>query len=192
MKTPDQIRRQTVPVKHYALRFALLGLVGGAAVWFGGWRHFHQEQSRRYWEYCGAAFKSSIPSLHQDGHLSAAKLRYTLMRFGNVEHFYDGEIIRQGWYPRGTQFPVRWARENAGIEPLYSRSAPLVYAPPFLLTLLTCALGLIGGAVADRRYRHRLICGVPFDGSGVATVSEYNKETKGAGMRYAVKAWRDR
>jgi hypothetical protein len=32
----------------------------------------------------------------------------------------------------------------------------------------------------------------PFNGSVVATVDEYNKEVKGDGMRYAVKAWKDR
>ena len=46
-KTPDQIRRETVPVKHTGLLYALLGGVLGAAVWFGSWSLLHQEQVRR-------------------------------------------------------------------------------------------------------------------------------------------------
>ena len=34
--------------------------------------------------------------------------------------------------------------------------------------------------------------GIPFDGSLVSTVDEYNREVNGDGMKYAVKAWKDR
>ena len=54
-KTPDQIRRETVPVKHSGLIYGFLGAVLGAAVWFGGWGLLHREQVKRYPEYCSAA-----------------------------------------------------------------------------------------------------------------------------------------
>jgi hypothetical protein len=68
----------------------------------------------------------------------------------------------------------------------------MVFKWPVTLTLFTFLTGLIWGLVADYRYRSSIIAGLPFDGSIVATVDEYNKEAKGDGMRYAVKPWKDR
>jgi hypothetical protein len=51
---------------------------------------------------------------------------------------------------------------------------------------------MISGLVSDYRYRSAVIAGIPFEGSQVATVDEYNRHTKGDGMKYVVKPWRDR
>ena len=53
-------------------------------------------------------------------------------------------------------------------------------------------VAFVWGLVADFRYRSAIIAGIPFDGSIVAKVDEYNKEVKGDGMAYAVKPWKDR
>jgi hypothetical protein len=68
----------------------------------------------------------------------------------------------------------------------------MVFKWPLSLTLLTLLGGAIWGLIADHRYRASIIAGLPFDGSVVTTVDEYNKEVKGDGIRYAVKAWKDR
>ena len=39
------------------------------------------------------------PQKHEAG-MSAEQLRYALLRYGNVDHRYDAEIIRHRWYPR--------------------------------------------------------------------------------------------
>jgi len=73
-KTPDQIRQQTVPVKHNGLIYGFLGGLLGAVVWFGGWALLHQEQVRRYPEYCSNAIKAEVgavslfgPQKHEPG-----------------------------------------------------------------------------------------------------------------------------
>jgi hypothetical protein len=78
------------------------------------------------------------------------------------------------------------------VKPIYSDSPALVFKWPLTLTLLTFLTALIWGLVADYRYRSSIIAGVPFDGSVVTTVDDYNQEVKGDGMRYAVKPWKDR
>jgi hypothetical protein len=60
------------------------------------------------------------------------------------------------------------------------------------LTLLTFLAAMISGLVSDYRYRSAVIAGIPFEGSQVAIVDEYNRHTKGDGMKYVVKPWRDR
>jgi hypothetical protein len=196
-KTPDQIRRDTVPVKHNGLIYGFLGGLLGAVLWFGGWGLLHQKQVRRYPEYCASAIQSNVGSLSLFGKqkkaegMSAAELRYTLLRFGNLDHSLDSAIIRHGWYPKKAS-PAPWVYENAVLKPVYSDSPALVFKWPFTLSLLTFLAALIWGLAADYRYRAAVIAGIPFDGSIVATVDEYNKETKGNGMRYAVTPWKDR
>jgi hypothetical protein len=75
---------------------------------------------------------------------------------------------------------------------VYSDSPALVFKWPLTLTLLTFLAALIWGLVFDYRYRSALIAGIPFEGSVVATVDEYSRETKGDGMKYVVKPWKDR
>ena len=123
--------------------------------------------------------------------MNGEELSYELMRYGNVDHRYDAEIIRHGRYPRGVN-PRVWVFENGNVEPIYSDAAAMVFKRPTSLTLLTILGCGIWGMVLDTRYRASIIAGLPFDGSIVATVSDYNKEVKGSGMRYAVKAWKDR
>ena len=115
-----------------------------------------------------------------------------MLRFGNEDHRYDAEILRRGWYPKEEKTPVVWIFYNGAVKPIYSDSAAMVWKWPLTLTLFTFLAGLIWGLVADHRYRTRVISGLPFDGSIVATVDEYNREVKGDGMKYAVKPWKDR
>jgi hypothetical protein len=98
----------------------------------------------------------------------------------------------RGWYPKRAKSPVPWVYYNGAVKPIFSDSAALVFKWPITLSLLTFLTALIWGLVADYRYRSRIIAGVPFDGSIVATVAEYNKEAKGDGMKYAVTPWKDR
>jgi hypothetical protein len=196
-KTPEQIRRKIVPVKHTGLIYAFLGAALAAAVWFGGWGLLHQEQVKRYPEYCSAAIKSSLGDVSLFGAkretgMSAAQLRYNLLRFGNEDHRYDAEILRRGWYPKREKSPVPWVYYNGAVKPIFSDPAALVLKWPMTLSLFTFLAALIWGLVVDYRYRSSIIAGVPFDGSIVATVDEYNKTVKGDGMKYAVKAWKDR
>ena len=196
-KTPDQIRRETVPVKHTGLIYGFLGGILGTALWFGGWGLFHQEQVRRYPEYVSYSIKASMRGLslfprpkHETG-MSADRLRYALLRYGNVDHRFDAEIIRHGWYPREAS-PAPWVFENGAVKPIYSDSPAMVFKWPLTFSLLTFLSVLIWGLVADYRYHSTIIGGIPFDGSVVAKVSEYNKQVKGDGMKYAVRPWKDR
>jgi hypothetical protein len=196
-KTPDQIRQQTVPVRHHGLIYGLLGGLLGAVVWFGGWALLHQEQVRRYPEYCAHAIKAEVGTISlfgprkQEPGLSAEQLRYALLRYGNLDHVYDAEIIRRRWYPKGAS-PKAWVFYYGNVKPIYSDAPAMVFKWPVSLTLLTLLGGAISGLIADHRYRASIIAGLPFDGSVVATVDEYNKEVMGDGMRYAVKTWKDR
>jgi hypothetical protein len=197
-KSPDQIRRDTVPVKHNGLVYGFLGGLLGAVVWFGGWGLLHKEQVRRYPEYCAHAIRASVGELSLFGAkpkrepgMSAEQLRYALLRYGNVDHRFDVEIIRHGWYPRKAS-PASWVYYNGAVKPIYSDSPALVFQWPLTLTLLTFLSASIWGLVTDYRYRSSIIAGVPFDGSVVTTVDEYNQEVKGDGMKYAVKPWKDR
>ena len=196
-KTPDQIRRETVPSKHYGLVYGFLGGLTGAIVWFGGWGLLHQEQVRRYPEYCSHAIRAYVGTMHLFGPpkalpgMSAEQLRYDLLRYGNQNHQYDAEILRHRWYPREAS-PKSWVFYNGNVKPIYFDSPAMVFKWPIAMTLLTTLGCLVWGLVADTRYRQRVIAGIPFDGSVVGTVNEYNKQTKGDGMAYAVKPWRDR
>jgi hypothetical protein len=82
--------------------------------------------------------------------------------------------------------------ENGAIKPIYSDSPAMVFKWPLTLSLLTFLTAMIWGLVTDYRYRSAIIAGIPFDGSVVANVAEYNKEVQGDGMRYRVKPWKDR
>jgi hypothetical protein len=195
-KTPDQIRRETVPNKHYGLTYGFLGGLLGAVLCFGGWGAFHQEQVRRYPDYAGYAIQSEMSGFllfggKQKPGMSTDQLRYALLRFGNQDHHYDAEILRHGWYPKG-QNGTAWVFYHGAVRPIYSDGAAFVFKWPLTLTLLTFLGSLIWGLVADYRYRSRIIAGVPFDGSIVTTVDEYNKEVQGDGMKYAVSRWKDR
>jgi hypothetical protein len=199
-KTAEQIRRETAPVKYNGLVYGALGVLLGGSIWFGGWGLLHQEQLRRYPEYVVYAIKGSTngfsfspfgPRSAPQSGMNADELRYELLRFGNEDHHLDAEIIRQGWYPP-TARPADWVRENGAFAPIYTDSPALVFKWPFALTLLTVVGALICGLVSDRRYRSAIIAGIPFDGTVVATVDEYNREVKGDGMRYRVKPWKDR
>jgi hypothetical protein len=196
-KTPDQIRRATVPNKHHGLIYGFLGAFLGTVIWFGGWGLLHEPQVRRYPEYCAHAFKSSVgdfslfakPKLKTG--MSAEELRYELLRFGNQDHHLDAEILRHGWYPRGAS-PKAWVYVFGNVKPVYSDSAAMVFKWPLTLTLLTTLGCAIWGLVADYKYRSSVIAGVPFDGSVVATVDDYNREVHGDGMAYTIKPWKDR
>jgi hypothetical protein len=197
-KTPDQIRRDTVPVKHTGLIYGVLVGVLGSVLWFGGWALFHQEQIRRYPEYCAHALRASVGEVSLFGArpkrepgMSGEELRYALLRYGNADHRFDAEIIRHGWYPKEAS-PAPWVYENGAIKAIYSDSPALVFKWPLTLSLLTFLTALIWGLVTDYRYRSAIIAGIPFDGSVVANVAEYNKEVRGDGMRYRVKPWKDR
>jgi len=195
-KTPDQIRRETVPKKYYALTYGFLGGLLGAVLCFGGWGSFHQEQVKRYPDYAGYALRSEFagfslfPTKRKPG-MSDDQLRYALLRFGNQSHRYDAEILRRGWYPRGENGRA-WVFYNGAVKPVYSDGAAMVFRWPLTLTLLICIGAFVWGAVEDYRYRSTIIAGVPFDGSILASASEYNKEVKGDGMAYAVRPWKDR
>ena len=195
-KTPDQIRRETIPHQHYGLIFGFLGGLIGAVVVFGGWSLFHQEQVKRYPDYATYAIRSEMNGLSLFGAkaktgMSSDQLRYSLLRWGNEDHRYDGEIVRRGWYPKGENGRA-WVFYHGAVPPVYSEGAALVFKWPLTLTLLVTLAAFIWGLVADFRYRSAIIAGVPFDGSIVANVDEYNKEVKGDGMAYAVKPWKDR
>ena len=197
-KTPDQIRRETVPVKHNGLVYGFLGGVLGATLCFGGWGLFHPEQVRRFPEYCAYAIKAKMGGLSLFGAtpkrntgMSAAQLRFGLMRFGNEDHRYDREIIRHGWYPKEAS-PVSWVYEKGAVQPIYSDSPALVFKWPMTLSLFTFLGALVWGLAVDSKYRAAIIAGIPFDGSVVTTVRAYNAEVKGDGMGYAVKPWKDR
>jgi len=196
-KTPDQIRRETVPAKYYGLIFGFLGGLAGALIWFGGWGLLHKEQARRYPEYVRHAVRAEMEGLalfgspkRRDG-LSAEALRYLLLRYGNQDHRFDAEIIRHGWYPRGAN-PKMWVFSNGNVKPVYSDDPSLVFKWPLTLTAFTLLTCLVWGLVKDYRNRAAIISGVPFDGSLVSTVDEYNTEVQGDGMSYVVKPWRDR
>ncbi len=196
-KTPDRIRRETVPYRHNGLVYGFLGGLLGAMLWFGGWSLLHQEQVRRYPEYCTHAIKASRggfsifgPPRRQIG-MSAEQVRYALLRFGNQGHQYDAEILRHGWYPKGSS-PQAWVFYYGNVRPIYSESPAMVFKWPLTLTLLTTLGCLIWGLVADYKYRSSVIAGIPFDGSVVATVDKYNREIDGDGMTYTVKPWKDR
>jgi hypothetical protein len=158
-KTPDQIRRETVPVKHTGLLYGLLGGVLGAAVWFGGWGLLHQEQVRRYPEYCAHAIRSrtaglslfGAPAKRERG-MSTEQLRYELLRYGNEDHRYDAEIIRHGWYPREAS-PAPWVYDKGAVKAVHADSPALVFKWPLTLTLLTFLGALIAGLATDYRYR---------------------------------------
>jgi len=184
-------------VKHNGLIYGFLGGLLGAVVWFGGWALLHQEQVRRYPEYCSHAIKAEAGTISpfgprkQEPGMSAEQLRYALLRFGNQDHRYDTEIMRRGWYPKGAS-PKSWVFYYGNVKAIYSDSPAMVFKWPVSLTLLTFLGCLAFGVVTDFRYRAAIIAGLQFDGSMVATVDEYNKEVGGDGMRYAVRAWKDR
>jgi hypothetical protein len=187
-KTPDQIRRETVPVKHSGFLCLLLGAVVGAAVWFGGWGLLHQEQARHFRFYISCSHFGH----KQKAAKSGDRLTCALLRYGNTNHMFDGEILRHGWYPKGEANPARWVYSHAAVSAVYQDSAFIVVKWPLRLTLLTALAGLIWGLVSDSRYRSRLIAGIPFEGAVIATVAQYTKQVKGDGMKYAVKPWKDR
>ena len=174
----------------------MLGGVVGFLTFFGSWMLLHREQVRRYPVYCEYAVNESgrtlsIGPAKQPAGLTVAQLRYDLLRWGNQDHRYDAEILRHRLYPRGAS-PRRWIFRYANLKPVYSDPAALVWKWPIVLTLLTLLGAVIGGAVADHRYRMAIIAGMPLDGSIVTTVDEYNHEIKGDGMRYLVEDWNDR
>jgi hypothetical protein len=195
-KTPDQIRRETVPKKYYALTYGFLGGLLGAVLCFGGWGYFHQEQVKRYPDYAGYALRSEFagfslfPTKHKPG-MSDDQLRYNLLRFGNEDHRFDAQIIRRGWYPKGENGRV-WVFYNGAVKPVYAAGVLMVFQLPLALTLLTCIAAFVYGAVGDYKYRSAITAGIPLDGSIVATVNEYQKEVKGDGMAYVVNPWKDR
>ena len=195
-KTPDQIRRETVPKKYYGLTYGFLGGLLGAVLSFGTWGFFHQEQVRHYPGYAGYALRSEFagfslfPTAHKPG-MTDDQLRYNLLRFGNEGHRFDAEIIRRGWYPKDENGRV-WVFYNGAIKPVYSDGAVMVFKWPLTITLLLCVGAFVWGCVADYRYRSAIIAGIPLDGSIVANVAEYEKEVKGDGMAYVVNAWKDR
>lgn len=197
-KTPDQIRRSTTPKKYYGFVYGFLGGLIGVTVWFGGWMLLHQEQVRRYPEYCANAIKVSVGHLslfgkrQPQGGMDREELRYDLLRYGNEDHSLDAEILRHRWYPKDTRNPRAWVYANGALKPLFSEPAALVFKWPIVLTLLTFLGAAIWGMVEDYRYQTKIIAGVPFDGSLVATVEEYEREVKGDGMRYAIAPWKDR
>jgi hypothetical protein len=193
-KTPDQIRRQTVPVKHSGLIYGFLGGLIGASLWFGGWALLHQDQVRRYPEFFTTYIKAESerfslfgPPRSRAHGMSADRLRYALLRYGNTDHRFDAEIIRRGWYPKHVS-PAPWVFENGAVAPVYSDSPVMVFKWPVTLSLFTFLAALIWGLVEDYRYRSSIIAGIPFDGSAVATVPDYNREVKGDGMKYRVRA----
>jgi hypothetical protein len=193
-KTPDQIRRATVPVKHNAVFNALLGLLVGAAVWFGGWALLHPKQAHSYKTYAklARAIRPRKATAKPQPDRAESILRYALLRYGNENHQFDRELLRQGWYPKGSN-PAKWVYAHGAIASTFEGQSPMqVIAWPLGLTLVTFLVALIWGCVEDARYKTALIVGVPLDGAIVANVDDYNKEVKGDGMRYSVKPWRDR
>jgi|GEM_PF-6293946 len=196
-RTPDQIRRATVPVKRTAFTNLLLGFVLGAVVFGGSWSLLHPDQARAYPAYVACSRKASAktkPGLSDKAAAArqVALLRYGLLRFGNQGHRFDAAILSQRWYPAGERSPAAWVRANAAVPPIYSQSAIRVIRWPLCLSAALALAGFVWGCVVASRYRSSIISGVPLDGSVIATVAQYNKEIKGDGMKYAVKAWRDR
>lgn len=197
-QTPDQIRRATVPVHHTGIAYGVLYGFMGLVIWCGGWAALHQEQVRRYPEYCAHAFHAATqdmslfgaPRKREPG-MSAEALRYALLRYGNVDHRFDLDIIHHGWYPREASAAV-WVREYGAVPPVYAEDALYVFAWPLALTSLTVFIACAWGMIADHRYKSKIVAGLPFDGSVIATVAEYNRETRGTGMRYRVAPWGDR
>ena len=196
--TPDQIRRQTVPVKHSGLIYGFLGGLLGVVFWFGGWALFHQQQVLLYPEYSATYMRAGLEHLSLFGAprkrgraMSADRLRYSLLRHGNADHEFDAQIIRHGWYPKDVS-PAPWVFENGAVAPVYSDSPLMIFKWPLTLSLFTFLAALVWGLITDYRYRSSIIAGIPFDGSVVTTVPEYNREVKGDGMRYRVRAWKDR
>ncbi len=199
-KTPDQIRRETVPVKHTGLTFGVLSGVVCAGLWFSGWALLHQEQVRRYPEYAASAIKTRTHGMSlsllgvrpkPERGMNADELRYSLMRYGNEDHRFDAEILRHGWYPKGAR-PAPWVYEHGAVRAMYSESPLMVFKWPMTLSLLMFVGAVIWGLSADYRYRASVIAGIPLDGSVIATVSQYKQEIDGDGMKYRVRAWRDR
>jgi hypothetical protein len=127
----------------------------------------------------------------QEAGMSAEQLRYALLRYGNPDHRYDAEILRHGWYPKNASARA-WVFYYAAVKPIYFDPPALVFKWPLTLTLLTFLVAMICGLVSDYRYRSAIIAGIPFEGSLVGTVDEYNRHTKGDGMKYIVKPWKDR
>lgn len=197
-QTPDQIRRATVPAHHHGIIYGSLFTAMGIVIWFGGWAALHQDQVRSYPDYCTYAIKASMtgmtlfgaPPKREPG-MSSERLRYNLLRYGNLDHRFDLEIIRHGWYPREAS-PAVWVREQGSVPPLYSEDASMVFKWPFMLTLLTGIVALMWGMISDYKYRSSIISGMQLEGSVIATVKEYNREVKGDGMCYRVAPWSDR
>ena len=126
-KTPDQIRRETTPVRHTGLIYGFLGGLIGAVVWFGGWGLLHQEQVRRYPDYCTHAIRVQAPSTiassaaEARAGMSAEQLRYALLRYGNLDHRlrcrdHPPRLVSQGSEPEAVG--VRKRRR----KPVYSDS----------------------------------------------------------------------
>jgi hypothetical protein len=105
--------------------------------------------------------------------------------------FFATEIIRHGWYPRGAD-PNAWLARYGAVEPVFNGNPLEVLQVPFILMLITTAFAAVYGIVQDLRYKNRLVSGIQFEGAQVATVDEYNAETKGDGMGYVVQPWKDR
>jgi len=127
-KTPDQIRRETVPKKYYGLTYGFLGGLLGAVLSFGIWGYFHQEQVRRYPDYARYALRSELsgfslfPTATKPG-MTDDQLRYNLLRFGNEGHRFDAEIVRRGWYPKAENGRV-WVADGVSV-PARSHAAYL-------------------------------------------------------------------
>jgi hypothetical protein len=159
----------------------------------------HTNRHFGYPEYCAAALKAGAGGTlfgtqkpQQSATMTSAQLRYALLRYGNIDHHYDVEIIRHGWYPRQAS-PAAWVARHGGIASVYDgQSAAEVFKWPVVLTALTLLASATSGMALDQRYRMKIISGIPLDGSILASVDEYNREVKGDGMRYRVKQWDDR
>lgn len=200
-RTPDQIRRETVPFSHTGLIYGILGGAVLAMLTFCVWGLFHIPQIKHYPEFFASGLRSAAgkyspfrPSGFTRGIracMTADELRYSLLRYGNIEHRLDADIICLGWYPKGAN-PRTWVVQHGAIEPLYSDSPLMIFSWPLTLSLFAFLSCGIAGLMSDYRYRQKVIAGIPFDGTIVATVEEYNREVKGAGMRYGVYPWQDR
>lgn len=183
-KTPDQIRIAAVPVKHSGLINGFVALVLGGAVTFAPWALLHPERARFYRQYVSASVHSGngLFRARKASVRHAALLRYALLRYGNQHHIFDAALTQSG----------AGAFASKEIAPVYSESPLRTVAFPLSVTLGMCLAGAIWGRASDGRRHRALIAGVPFDGSIIATVADYNKEVQGDGMKYAVRPWRDR